>query len=197
MTNRLGGPLVGALVGLAAAALGAVFLTGGGFDARVLGIAAGSVLVTAAVAFAAGRSIAAPAAKAAALNPPPFAPPAGTGAASGAIPVGQLADSARAAQNTTDRTVLVETCIWMRDRATSPALAQHLDGAFAKVGVNPVDATGQRFDPAVHEAGSTVAARGPADEGIIARTEQIGYTDRGRIVRHPIVTVYRGQGVRA
>nr|BFF25800.1 hypothetical protein GCM10025732_37650 [Glycomyces mayteni] len=78
-----------------------------------------------------------------------------------------------------------------------PALAQHLDGAFVKVGVAQVDATGQRFDPAVHEAGSTVAARGPADEGIIARTEQIGYTDRGRILRHPIVTVYRGQGVRA
>ncbi|PRY56921.1 nucleotide exchange factor GrpE [Glycomyces artemisiae] len=196
MTNRLGGPLVGALVGLAAAALGAVFLTGGGFDARVLAIAAGSVLVTAAVAFIAGKSITAPAA-AAPLQPPPFAPAPGTGAASGAIPVGQLQDSARAAQNAADRTVLVETCVWMRDRATSPALAQHLDGAFAKVGVTQVDATGQRFDPAVHEAGSTVAARGPADEGIIARTEQIGYTDRGRILRHPIVTVYRGQGVRA
>lgn len=195
MTNRLGGPLVGALVGLAAAALGAVFLTGGGFDARVLAIAAGSVLVTAVVAFIAGKSIA-PAAGPA-LQAPAFAPASGTGAVSGAIPVGQLQESARAAQNTADRTVLVETCIWMRDRATSPALAQHLDGAFVKVGVAQVDATGQRFDPAVHEAGSTVAARGPADEGIIARTEQIGYTDRGRIVRHPIVTVYRGQGVRA
>ncbi|MEU6249011.1 nucleotide exchange factor GrpE [Glycomyces sp. NPDC047010] len=195
MTNRLGGPLVGALVGLAAAALGAVFLTGGGFDARVLAIAAGSVLVTAAVAFIAGKSITA--AAPAPLQPPAFAPVPGTGAASGAIPVNQLQDSARAAQNTTDRTVLVEACVWMRDRATSPALAQHLDGAFAKVGVAQVDATGQRFDPAVHEAGSTVAARGPADEGIIARTEQVGYTDRGRILRHPIVTVYRGQGVRA
>jgi hypothetical protein len=151
VTNRLGGPLVGALVGLAAAALGAVFLTGGGFDARVLAIAAGSVLVTAVVAFIAGKSIA-PAAPA--LQAPAFAPASGTGAVSGAIPVGQLQESARAAQNTADRTVLVETCIWMRDR-------------------------------------------GPADEGIIARTEQIGYTDRGRIVRHPIVTVYRGQGVRA
>ncbi|MFB9662701.1 nucleotide exchange factor GrpE [Glycomyces mayteni] len=194
MTNRLGGPLVGALAGLAAAALGAVFLTGGGFDARVLAIAAGSVLVTAAVAFIAGKSIAA--AAPAPLKPPPFAPAPGTGA-SGAIPVNQLQDSARAAQNAADRTVLVEACVWMRDRATSPALAQHLDGAFVKVGVAQVDATGQRFDPAVHEAGSTVAARGPADEGIIARTEQIGYTDRGRILRHPIVTVYRGQGVRA
>nr|WP_255671756.1 nucleotide exchange factor GrpE [Glycomyces amatae] len=81
----------------------------------------------------------------------------------------------------------------MRDRATSPALAQHLDGAFAKVGVAQVDATGQRFDPAVHEAGSVIAATNPAEDGIIARTETPGYLDRGRLLRHPIVTVFRGQ----
>ena len=114
-------------------------------------------------------------------------------APSGPIPVQQLQAPAQAAQAMTDRNALVEACIWMRDRATSPALAQHLDGAFAKVGVSQVDATGQRFDPAVHEAGSTIAAGSPAEDGIIARTEQIGYTDRGRLLRHPIVTVYRGQ----
>ncbi|MDA1360172.1 nucleotide exchange factor GrpE [Glycomyces luteolus] len=189
MTNRLGGPLVGALVGLAAAALGAVFLTGG-FDPVTLAVAAGSVLVTAVVAVLTGRSIApAPAPQAA---PPvsgvPFSP-----GPSGPIPVQQLQEPARAAQAMSDRNALVEACIWMRDRATSPALAQHLDGAFARVGVAQVDATGQRFDPAVHEAGSTIAAGSPAEDGIIARTEQIGYTDRGRLLRHPIVTVYRGQ----
>ncbi|SDD02554.1 nucleotide exchange factor GrpE [Glycomyces harbinensis] len=189
MTNRLGGPLVGALAGLAAAGLGAVFLTVDGFDARTLAIGAGSVLVTAVVAALAGRSITS-AAPAAAV---PFAPAPGTGGASGPIPVGQLADGARSAQNSADRTVLVEACIWMRDRATSPALAQHLDGAFTKVGVAQVDATGQRFDPAVHEAGSVIAASTPAEDGIIARTETPGYIDRGRLLRHPIVTVFRGQ----
>ncbi|MEU5153524.1 nucleotide exchange factor GrpE [Glycomyces sp. NPDC021274] len=192
MTNRLGGPLVGALVGFAAAALGAVFLTGG-FDPVTLAVGAGSVLVAAIVAVLTGRSIApAPASSPAPASPPvsgvPFTP-----APSGPIPVQQLQGPAQAAQAMSDRNALVEACIWMRDRATSPALAQHLDGAFAKVGVAQVDATGQRFDPSVHEAGGVVAAGSPAEDGIIARTEQIGYTDRGRLLRHPIVTVYRGQ----
>jgi hypothetical protein len=172
-------------VGFAAAALGAVFLTGG-FDPMTLAVAAGSVLVTAVVAVLTGRSIAPVAA-------PPVSGVPLTPAPSGAIPVQQLQAPAQAAQAVSDRGALLEACIWMRDRATSPALAQHLDGAFARVGVAQVDATGQRFDPAVHEAGSTIAAGSPAEDGIIARTEQIGYTDRGRIVRHPIVTVYRGQ----
>lgn len=185
MTNRLGGPLVGALVGLAAAGLGAVFLTDE-FDPMTLAVAAGSVVVAAVVAVLTGRSIAPPAAPP--VSGVPLAP-----APSGPIPVRQLQAPAQAAQAMSDRNALVEACIWMRDRATSPALAQHLDGAFAKVGVSQVDATGQRFDPAVHEAGSTIAAGSPAEDGIIARTEQIGYTDRGRLLRHPIVTVYRGQ----
>jgi hypothetical protein len=187
VTIRLGGPLVGALVGLAAAALGAVFLTGG-FDPVTLAVAAGSVVIAAVVAVLTGRSIAAAAPPAAGPQLLP-APPAGTGP----IPVGQLAGPARAVQASADRTVLVDACIWMRDRATSPALAQHLDGAFARVGVTQVDATGQRFDPSVHEAGSVIAAGSPAEDGIIARTETPGYTDRGRLLRHPIVTVYRGQ----
>jgi hypothetical protein len=198
VTNRLGGPLVGALVGLAAAALGAVFLTGG-FDPVTLAVAAGSVVVTAIVAILTGRSIDPGVPAAAPMSAPPVsgAPFAPAPAGSGPIPVQQLQEPARAAQALSDRTVLVDACIWMRDRATSPALAQHLDGAFSRVGVAQVDATGQRFDPAVHEAGSTIAAGSPAEDGIIARTEQIGYTDRGRLLRHPIVTVYRGQGVRA
>ncbi|MCC3763242.1 nucleotide exchange factor GrpE [Glycomyces sp. TRM65418] len=188
MTIRLGGPLVGALVGLAAAALGAVFLTGG-FDPVTLAVAAGSVVITAVVAVLTGRSIAPQAPRSPAV--PPLTPAPGPG--TGPIPVGQLTEPARAAQVMADRTVLVDACIWMRDRATSPALAQHLDGAFARVGVSQVDATGQRFDPSVHEAGSVIAAGSPAEDGIIARTETPGYTDRGRLLRHPIVTVYRGQ----
>jgi hypothetical protein len=187
VTIRLGGPLVGALVGLAAAALGAVFLTGG-FDPVTLAVAAGSVVIAAVVAVLTGRSIAPNAPSSPAV---PFVP--APGPASGPIPVGQLAEPARAAQAMADRSVLVDACIWMRDRATSPALAQHLDGAFGRVGVSQVDATGQRFDPAVHEAGSVIAAGSPAEDGIIARTETPGYTDRGRLLRHPIVTVYRGQ----
>ncbi|GAB3233736.1 hypothetical protein GCM10027447_30320 [Glycomyces halotolerans] len=169
MTIRLGGPLVGALAGLAAAGLGAVLLPGGP-DWGALAVACAAVLVASVVAVATGRSIT-PAPQSPA--PPPVAP--------------------QAAQAETDRAALVETCIWVRDRATSPALASHLDQTFSRVGVSAVDATGQRFDPSVHEAGSTVAAPGPAEDGIIARTETPGYSDRGRLLRHPVVTVYRGQ----
>ncbi|HEU5126608.1 MAG TPA: nucleotide exchange factor GrpE [Glycomyces sp.] len=183
MTTRLGGPLVGALVGLAAAGLGAVFIADG-LDWRTIAIACGPVIIAAVVAAAAGRSI---------TPAPAPAPAPGTGANSGPIPTAQPAEPALAAQAVADRGALVETCIWMRDRATSPALASHLDQTFQKVGVAALDATGQRFDPAVHEAGATVAAPGPAEDGIIARTETPGYTDRGRLLRHPVVTVYRGQ----
>ncbi|GAB4003394.1 hypothetical protein GCM10029992_44890 [Glycomyces albus] len=168
MTIRLGGPLVGALAGLAAAAVAAVLVAADTLW-TTLAVAAGSVIVTAIVAAATGRSIT-PGPQTA----PEAAPAPGTGATSGAIPVDQLAEPARGAQATADRTALVETCIWVRDRATSPALAAHLDQTFEKVGVHAIDATGQRFDPAVHEAGSTVAARAPAEDGIIARTETPG-----------------------
>lgn len=186
MTIRLGGPLVGALVGLAAAGLGAVFIADD-LSWQTLVIACGPVVIAAVVAVATGRSIAGPA------SPAPQAPNPGTGANSGPIPTAQLAEPALAAQTIADRAALVETCIWMRDRATSPALASQLDKTFQRVGVTAVDATGQRFDPSVHEAGSTVAAPGPAEDGIIARTETVGYSDRGRLLRHPVVTVYRGQ----
>ncbi len=171
MTIRLGGPLVGALVGLAAAGLGAVFIADE-LDWRLLAVACGSVLVAAVVTVVCGRS----------LTPAPAAGPLPDPAADAAL-----------AQTTADRAALVDACVWMRDRATSPALASHLDQTFQKVGVAAVDATGQRFDPAVHEAGATVAAPGPAEDGIIAGTQTPGYTDRGRLLRHPIVTVYRGQ----
>ncbi|WP_211234897.1 nucleotide exchange factor GrpE [Glycomyces arizonensis] len=185
MTTRLGGPLVGALVGLAAAGLGAVFIADE-LTWRTFVLACGPVAVAAVVAVATGRSLTPPPAAAAPVMP-------GVGPHSGPIPAAQLAEPARAAQALTDRSTLVEACIWMRDRATSPALASQLDQTFQKVGVAAVDATGQRFDPAVHEAGATVAAPGPAEDGIIARTETVGYADRGRLLRHPVVTVYRGQ----
>lgn len=189
MTIRLGGPLVGALVGLAAAGLGAVFIADE-LTWQTFVIACGPVVIAAIVAVATGRSIApAPVPPPVPASVPP-APPQAPGANSGPIPTGQMAESSQAAS---DRSALVEVCIWMRDRATSPALATQLDKAFHRVGVAPVDATGQRFDPAVHEAGATVAAPGPAEDGIIARTETVGYSDRGRLLRHPVVTVYRGQ----
>lgn len=49
---------------------------------------------------------------------------------------------------------------------------------------------GQRFDPAVHEAGGAVKTDDPALDGVVAETEVVGFTDGGRLLRAPVVTVY-------
>jgi GrpE len=90
-----------------------------------------------------------------------------------------------------DRTNLVQTCIYLRDRVTSPALAGRIDRALAQVGVDPVDPTGQRFDPSHHEAGGTVATTDDGLVGTIAAVEAPGYADRGVPLRAPVVTVYQ------
>jgi hypothetical protein len=90
-----------------------------------------------------------------------------------------------------DRDSLVQTCIYLRDRVTSPALAARLDQALVQVGVAPLDPTGQRFDPGHHEAGGTVATADDGLVGTIAALEAPGYADRGVLVRVPVVTVYQ------
>jgi GrpE len=90
-----------------------------------------------------------------------------------------------------ERTSLVHTCIYLRDRVTSTALASRLDQALAEVGVATVDPTGERFDPSHHEAGGTVATTDDGLVGTIAAVEAPGYADRGVLLRAPIVTVYQ------
>ena len=50
---------------------------------------------------------------------------------------------------------------------------------------------GERFDPAIHEAGGVEATDDDTLVGTIAETELAGFADRGRLVREPIVVVYR------
>jgi hypothetical protein len=96
-----------------------------------------------------------------------------------------------------DRAVLRDACIYVRDRTTSRALADHLGTALADAGVRTVAPTGDRFDPARHEAGGAAPSPDPAADGTIAVVDLPGYTDRdGHILRVPVVTVYRtGQEV--
>jgi hypothetical protein len=89
-----------------------------------------------------------------------------------------------------DRDSLVQTCIYLRDRVTSTALAARIDQTLAQVGVAPLDPTGQRFDPSHHEAGGTVATSDDGLVGTIAAVEAPGYADRGVLLRIPVVTVY-------
>jgi hypothetical protein len=90
-----------------------------------------------------------------------------------------------------DRASLVQTCIYLRDRVTSTALATRLDQTLAQVGVRPVVPTGQRFDPSHHEAGGALPTADDKLVGTIAAVEAPGYADRGMLLRPPVVTVYQ------
>jgi molecular chaperone GrpE (heat shock protein) len=85
----------------------------------------------------------------------------------------------------------VDTCIYLRDRVTSKALAGRIDQALAQVGVAPVAPAGERFDPSHHEAGGAVATTDDRLVGTIAAVEAPGYADRGVLLRPPVVTVYQ------
>ncbi|MGH3648593.1 MAG: nucleotide exchange factor GrpE [Micromonosporaceae bacterium] len=99
-----------------------------------------------------------------------------------------------AAQSEGERSTLVQTCIYVRDRATSKALADRLGWALQEVGVTTVAPTGARFDPAHHEAGGAAATTDPGKVGTVAAVEVPGYLDRGVVLRAPVVTVYRQDG---
>lgn len=93
-----------------------------------------------------------------------------------------------------ERGTLVQTCVYVRDRATSKAIADTLGRALQDVGVSTVAPVGARFDPAHHEAGGATPASDPAQVGTIAAVEVPGYVDRGIALRAPVVTVYREEG---
>jgi hypothetical protein len=123
----------------------------------------------------------------------PVGPPTGVGSppvqpVSGQ-PAGRSAGSAdgRAAG---ERAALIQTCIYVRDRATSQAIADHLGRVLAEVGVTTVAPKG-RFDPSRHEAGGSASTQDENLDGTIAGVELPGYTDRGAVLRAPVVTVYR------
>lgn len=91
----------------------------------------------------------------------------------------------------TERKTLVETCIYVRDRATSKAIGDRLAWALSEVGVVEDRPTGESFDTARHEAGGTAPTEDRQMEGKIAAVEISGYTDRGHVVRAPVVTVFQ------
>jgi hypothetical protein len=96
-----------------------------------------------------------------------------------------------------DRAALIRACIYVRDRTTSRALADRLGAALRDAGVRTVEPAGARFDPAQHEAGGAAPSSDPAKIGTIAAVEVPGYADRdGRLLRVPVVTVYRAANER-
>ena len=89
-----------------------------------------------------------------------------------------------------ERRKLVQLCLYALDRARSAGVADRIEEGLAGVGVVAVRPDGERFDPAHHEAGGTLPTDDPNLDGIVAETEVVGFTDNGRWLRPPIVTVY-------
>lgn len=96
-------------------------------------------------------------------------------------------------QSLAERKALVQLCLYALDRARSPGVVERLEEGLAGVGVVALRPDGQRFDPAHHEAGGTVPTADPAQDGVVAETEVVGFADRGGLLRAPIVIVYKAQ----
>jgi hypothetical protein len=90
-----------------------------------------------------------------------------------------------------ERKALVELCLYALDRARSSGVAQRIEQGLHAAGVAPVRPDGQRFDPALHEAGGTVVTQDANLAGRVAETEVVGFTDHGRPLRAPVVIVYQ------
>jgi len=104
--------------------------------------------------------------------------------------VPQSADAVALDQALTERKALVQLCLYALDRARSAGVVERLEEGLAGVGVDAVRPDGVRFDPTYHEAGGTVATADSALDGVVAETEVVGFSDRGEVLRAPIVTVY-------
>lgn len=94
-----------------------------------------------------------------------------------------------------ERTTLIELCVYAIDRARSAGVAERVVDGLRGVGVSVLRPVGCRFDPAWHEAGGTVPTDDPELHGIVADIELVGFADRGRLLRPPVVVVvYQFQG---
>ncbi len=90
-----------------------------------------------------------------------------------------------------DRTLLVELCVDLHDRLTSAGLRDKVRLGLGQIGVDLVDAEGEPFDPAAHQALGEVETTDSALDGMVAATQRSGYRDHGRLAREPAVLVYR------
>lgn len=98
---------------------------------------------------------------------------------------GELLDQALA-----ERRALVQLCLYALDRARSAGVVERLEEGLAAIGVTALRPDGERFDPSRHEAGGTVPTGDLSLDGVVAETEVVGFADRGRTLRAPIVIVY-------
>jgi molecular chaperone GrpE len=89
-----------------------------------------------------------------------------------------------------DRRALIHLCLYALDRARSSGVVERLEHGLAEIGVRALRPDGDRFDPALHEAGGAMPTDDPARDGTVAETEVVGFADQDRLLRAPIVIVY-------
>ncbi len=68
-----------------------------------------------------------------------------------------------------------------------------LEGVLARYGVETIDATGQKFDPALHEAIGVQPVNDPHANGMVAQQYEPGYAFAGRLLRPAKVMVAKYQ----
>ncbi|SDO77921.1 GrpE protein [Nakamurella panacisegetis] len=90
-----------------------------------------------------------------------------------------------------ERRLLIDLLIYAWDRARSPGVWERLTVGLEQVGVEVIRPDGQPFDPSSHEVGGVEPTSDPARHNTVAETETVGFRDRGRLVREPVVVVFR------
>jgi hypothetical protein len=86
---------------------------------------------------------------------------------------------------------LALSCLHLADSVTSPVLRADIDRALRAAGYQPLDPTGQPFDPSVHEAVERRRTTDARTHNVVAATYRSGWYGHGRVLRSPEVAVYR------
>lgn len=118
-------------------------------------------------------------------HPPPPAPP---------IPPPQApipGDRAVLDRLAAQRAALIAGCVQARGLLDDQVLTDVLDDALRNGGVQIVDPTGYRANPAEHRTAGTDPAPAPDRDGIVSRTVRPGFIDAGRVVRAADVVVFK------
>lgn len=90
-----------------------------------------------------------------------------------------------------ERRQLIDLLIYAWDRARSPGVWERLTEGLAAVGVAVLRPDGEPFDAAMHEVGGVESTDDETRIDTVAETEVAGFADRGRMIREPVVVVYR------
>jgi molecular chaperone GrpE len=130
-------------------------------------------------------------------NPPPVTVALPAAQALPAAAAGQPVEPAigtETGQNAAvERRILIDLLIYAWDRARSAGVLERLTSGLAQVGVEVIRPDGELFNPEEHEVGGVESTSDPLLHNTIAETESAGFRDRDRLIREPVVVVYRRQ----